>query len=295
MLVESAIWLSKKTKIPSMVVGATIVALATTFPETSVSFFSGLNGAEELALNTAIGSMLSNFALVLGISFLVKPVKVSKNNFSGKVVYFLLCTIILFILGIDGKISLFDAIILAIVFVLFLIINFCSCKDTDIKPLESLEPAKDIRWPKIILQFFISAFSIGFGANLMVSNVDKLSQMLNVSEGVFGMFIISVGTNIPELVTTLTAAKQNDAEIGIGNIFGSSIIDATLLISVSVFACQQNLIFMPIKLLIITIIMLVIITIIIVVPIIKNGTTNRWQGVVLLVLFLIYIMLVYRA
>lgn len=288
-LVESSIWLSKKAGIPSMVVGATIVALATTFPETSVSFFSGLKGAEELAVNTAIGSMVCNFALVLGLSFLVMPAKVSKNNFISKVIYFIFALIIMFALGLDGKFGFVDAIILAVIFIIFILMNFFSGNKEE---KSKLEPALDVpSWIKIIAQFFLSAFSIGFGANLMVTNVEELSSILGISEGIFGLFIISVGTNIPEFVTTITSIKLKNSEIGIGNIFGSSIIDATLLIAVTVFSSKNNNVVMPLKALLLTVPMLLLITFIIVFPIIRSGKSNRKQGIFLILLFILYTIL----
>lgn len=289
-LVESSIWLSKKANIPSMVVGATIVALATTFPETSVSFFSGIKGAEELAVNTAIGSMVCNFALVLGFSFLIKPSRVNKTNFISKVGYFCFALLIMFLLGIDGSFGKFDACVLFVIFIVFLFLNFFSGKEELNFKNESIEDLPS--WPKVILQFFISAFSIGFGANIMVSNVEELSAILGISEGLFGLFIISVGTNIPEFVTTLTAIKLNNADIGVGNIFGSSIIDASLLIAVTVFSSRQNKIPLPLGLLVLTVILLLLITIIIVLPILKKGKSNRLQGLFLVILFIIYTLMV---
>ena len=91
MLVESSVNLAKKTKIPPMVVGATVVAIATTFPETTVSLISSFKGVEEVGINTAIGSMVCNFTIVLGVSFLLLPSKISANNFVSKIIYFCLC------------------------------------------------------------------------------------------------------------------------------------------------------------------------------------------------------------
>lgn len=286
MLVESSVWFASKSKIPPMVVGATIVAIATTFPETTVSFFSGLSGAESLAVNTAIGSMMCNFALVLGISFILTPSKISKTNFMSKVVFFVLALIVLFVLGLDQRLGLVDAFILLIVFIVFIIMNFIEAKNSDYISIEEkiIVPG----WFKTIFQFLISAFAIGYGANLLVKNVDRLSSILGISEGVFGLIIISVGTNIPEFVTTLTSIRLKNSAIGIGNIFGSSIIDATMLISITVFSNKNTYVNLPIKVLLLTVPMLILITAIIVFPIIKNGKSNRKQGILLVVLFLVY-------
>lgn len=289
MLVESSVWFACKTKIPPMVVGATIVAIATTFPETSVSFFSGINGSESLAVNTAIGSMMCNFALVLGISFLCLPSDVSKDTFISKVLYFIFSLVVLFCVGADQKLSVFDAVILALVFVVFIIINFIEAKKSD--ETDSVIKSNPPGWVKIIFQFLISAFAIGYGANILVSNVDKLSSIIGVSEGLVGLIIISIGTNIPEFVTTLTSIRLHSSDIGVGNIFGSSIIDSSLLIAVTVLSSKNDVVNLPIKMLILTIPMLLLITAIIVFPILKSGRSNRKQGFLLIILFIVYSLL----
>ena len=286
LLVESSIWLASKAKIPPMVVGATIVSIATTFPETTVSFFSGLSGAEDLAVSTAIGSMMCNFALVLGVSFLCMPSKMSKENLTSKVVYFLFSITILFILALDKKLGIVDGIVLFIIFIVFLFQNFFSVNKQSVNDKLNIKtlPA----WTRILIQFFIAAFSIGYGANILVSNVEGLSKILGISEGIVGLIIISIGTNIPEFVTTMTSIKLNNSEIGLGNIFGSSIIDSTLLIAVTVMSSKHNQVAMPSSILYLTVPMLFLITFIIVLPVYKNGKSSRKQGILLVVLFLLY-------
>ena len=286
LLVESSVWLANKTQIPSMVIGATVVAIATTFPEISVSLFSGLKGAESVAINTAIGSMICNIGMVLGISFLCMPAMVQKGTLVRKVIFFIFALVVLLVLGLDQKLTLVDAIILSIVFLIFIVNNLLEAK----KSPEGLEFKLDYvpSWGKIILQFLVSAFSIGYGANIIVSNVEMLSKVLGLSEGLIGLFIISIGTNIPELVTTMTSIKLKNTEIGIGNIFGSSIIDATLLIAITIFSSKNKAVDLPIVLLLLTIPTLIIATMVIVLPILKKGKSSRLQGVILIILFVIY-------
>lgn len=285
LLVEASIWLAKKAKIPSVVVGATVVAIATTFPEMSVSVMSGISGQETLAINTAIGSMMSNFALVLGLSFCCFPSRIEKAGIVKRFVYFLFSIFILFALGVDQKLGLFDAIILLIVFVGFIVLNLSMAKKEK-EPEFNLENLPS--WWKTIVQFFVSALAIGYGANVLVSNVENLSKVLNVNEGLIGTFIIAVGTNIPEFVTTLTSIRLKDSGIGIGNIFGSSIIDATLLISATMFSSKNSFVVLPRGLLLLTIPMLILITSIIVFPILKKEKSGRIQGLILVVLFVLY-------
>lgn len=286
LLVESSISVARKANIPSFVVGATIVAIATTFPEVSVAILSSIKGSNSLAINTALGSMVCNLALVLGLSFLIASTKISKQGLISKVVFFILSLIVLLFVGVDGKLSVIDGIILIVFFVLFLILNFIEAKRIDEKVV--LDERVDVSWGSVIIQFFVSAFAIGFGANVLVANIDNLSELIGVSEGLLGVFIIAVGTNIPELVTTMTAIKLNDSSIGIGNIFGASIIDATMLISVTIFSSKSGLVQIPVSLLFLTIVSLFLITSIIVIPIMRREKSNKLQGFLLIVIFVVY-------
>lgn len=283
-MVESAIWLAQKAKIPPLVVGATIVAIATTFPELTVAFFSCLKGADELALNTALGSMVCNFALVLGMSFLFVPSVINMQGLAKKAVMFVVAISLLFLLSLDGKLGVVDAIILLVVFALFLIGNFMDAKHYS----EPLNPIVTPSWLKTIVQFFISAFAIGFGANVLVSNIENLSLVLGVNEGLLGVFVVAIGTNIPEFVTTLTSIKLKSSEIGIGNIFGASIIDSTLLISTTIFSTKNNCLTLPRGLMMLTVPLLIVITGVILLPLIKRQKSNRIQGAILVLLFIVY-------
>ena len=284
LLVESSVWLAQKAKIPTIIVGATIVAIATTFPEISVSIISGASGRDSIAINTALGSMISNFTLVLGLSFLFCPSCVEGGRMKSKLVFYVIAILLLAVLSFDQQINKLDAIILLLFFVVFLVFNIFDAKNAAQDETKEVLPS----WCITIVQFFISAMAIGFGANVLVESIDELSAIFGVSEGVLGVFIISVGTNIPEFVTTMSAIKMGNDEMGIGNIFGSSIIDATLLIGVTSLAKTSGGVAIPIKLLIMTVTLLVLIVLVVALPIIKNNKTFRHQGVSLLIIFLIY-------
>ena len=286
LLVESSVWLAEKAKIPSIIVGATVVALATTFPEISVSIISGMTGREAISVNTALGSMISNFTLVLGFSFLISPSVISNGKLKSKLIFYVSALLLLTLLSIDQKIGKFDAILLLLFFIAFLVFNIFDAKNSHVNETKDSLPS----WLVTVLQFTISALAIGFGANVLVSSIDELSEIFGVSEGLLGVFIISVGTNIPEFVTTMSAIKMGNAEMGIGNIFGSSFIDATLLISATALA-KSGFVYIPINLIILTMSLLFLIVIVVALPIIKRGRSSRVQGACLIAIFLLYLVL----
>lgn len=288
-LVSSSVKLASKAKIPPMIVGATIVSIATTFPETTVSLISSFKGVEEIGINTVIGSTVCNFTIVLGMSFLIYPTRVSSSGFLSKIVYFLVCVVALFVFGINGVIGVVEAVVLLLMLVGFVLINLREVKTenatTDVAGLKD-------SWAKIIVEFVISALAIGLGAIVLVENVDAISEMIGVKSGVVSFVIIAIGTNIPELVTTFTSVKLESPEIGIGNIFGASIIDCTLLIACSVFASAGLVVNVSKLLILFTMPTLILITTIIAFPIIRSGKTTRLQGAMLVVIYILYTYLI---
>ena len=290
LLVESSVWLAKKAKIPSIIVGATIVAIATTFPEISVSIISGVSGLESIAINTALGSMISNFTLVLGLSFLVCPSKIYGGRLKSKLVFYIFAIMLLTIVALDQKVTRFDAILLLLFFIAFVIFNIFDARNSVEEETKEFLPS----WFITITQFVISALAIGFGANVLVASIDELSVIFGINEGLLGVFIIAVGTNIPEFVTTMTAIKMGNAEMGIGNIFGSSLIDATILIALTALSKASGWVTIPIKLLILTMLLLLVIVLVVAVPIIKKSKSSRVQGLTLIVIFLIYSLLLIK-
>lgn len=291
MLVSSAVAFANKFKIPPLLVGATIVAIATTFPETTVSLIACSNGAVDIGLNTAVGAMVCNFTIVLGASFLLFPTKVSANSFLSKALFFIASVILLFIVSIDGKINYVEAGILLTNFIIFII--FSGIEASKHKNQDEFKP-EPRSWINIIAVFLVASLAIGLGAVALVNNVEPISKILHIDSGIVGLVLVAVGTNIPELVTTITSVKLESPEIGIGNIFGASIINSSMLLGLSVFASKNS--HMPISksLILITVPILILITGIIVIPILKKQQTKRYQGVLLMLLYFIYTYLVIK-
>lgn len=290
-LVTSAVSFANKAKIPPLVVGATICAIATTFPETTVSLIACRNGAVDVGLNTAVGAMVCNFTIVLGVSFLLFPSKVSAKSFLSKVLFFVCSVVLLFFVAIDGVISYLEAAILLVNFIAFIVFSAIEAnkhrQDNEFKP-------ENKSWLSICLLFVLSSLAIGLGAVALVNNVEPISKMLHMDGSIVGLVLIAIGTNIPELVTTITSVKLESPEIGIGNIFGASIINSSMLVGLSVFASKNS--HMPISkaLVLITVPILLIITGVIVMPILKKEHTKRYQGIVLILLYFVYTFLVIK-
>lgn len=287
LMVEASVRLADATKIPSMVIGATIVSVATTLPEATVSFLASMSQQEELALNIAIGSIICNFALVLGITFLMLPSKIDSKALFKRSVFFALVLIVLVVFAFDLEITLFEGIILLIIFVLFLCFNLYLSKTENYSKVETSNVVQPQLY-MVIIQFVLSTIAIGYGASVLVNNVKNISTIFGISEQIIGLSLISIGTNIPEIVTTIASVKQSSPEIGVGNIFGASLINATLLIGGSTLLASDHQITIQKYILVFCLPILFITLIALTLPIFKRGKSTRKQGVLLLTLYALY-------
>lgn len=293
LLVDSAVKMAYKTKISPLIIGATVVAIATTFPETSVVLMAIKGGAIDVSITTAIGAMVCNFTIVLGLSFLFVPTIIVPSSFLSKSIYFGVSILLLFVLSLDGFLNLFDAIILFVNVIIFFVVNIFEIKRKRPERIENSNAKCNESWSRILIDFFIGAVSIGIGAYALVNNIDVVSRLLGLSEGVVGFIIIAIGTNIPELVTTLSSIKLKNPEVGLGNIFGASILNSSLLMSLATFLCSKHKMFLDGRLMLVSTIMLLFISFVIVVPILKNNRSKRWQGIVLLLTYVLYTVLIF--
>lgn len=294
LLVDSAVLISYKTKISPLIIGATLVAITTTFPETAVVLLATRGGASDVSITTAIGAMVCNFTIVLGLSFLFMPTVVAPSSFLSKSLYFGFSIVLLFVLSLDGELGVVDAIILLINIAMFFVLNIFEIKKSGGNQIQEPIKLKSQKgWFKIIIDFLVGGFSIGIGAFALVDNIEIISKLLGLSEGIVGFVIIAIGTNIPELVTTISSIKQKNPEVGLGNIFGASILNSSLLMGIATFVSPMHIMQLENRLMLISTILLLFITFVIVFPILKNKCSKRWQGVVLLLTYVLYTILIF--
>lgn len=285
LLVESSVWLAEITRIPPMIIGATVVSIATTFPETTVAMLASFSGNEELAINTAVGSIICNFTLVLGIAFVFFPTKVDAKAFSHKSIFFLIVLVLVTVFSINGEIGLVEGIFLLILFFAFLVFNVGEAK----KNRFEYEKNEDRPGIFIVLfQFVLSALAIAFGAAVLVNNVEGMSKIIGLSEEFVGLSLIALGTNLPEIVTTITSIKKRTPEIGIGNIFGASTINATLLVGISTIFSIGRTINLSKFIMFFSLPIMYLILFIISYPIMRKKRSTRLQGCLLILVYAVY-------
>ena len=242
-LVDGSGSIAKKLKISEMVIGLTIVAIGTSAPELSVSIKSAINGYSDIVIGNVLGSNIGNLFLIFGICILINPIKMNKQFIKTESkILFLTYIILIFIYLIENKspqkvIGIKEGIILIIGFILFVTFNFIKMKRDKTLTLES--EIKDINVWKSTILIIIGILGLKIGGDFVVDNAVIIAE-LNISEKLISITVISLGTNLPELITCVTASKKNQAGILLGNLIGSQILNITLILGITILIRPIN-------------------------------------------------------
>lgn len=235
-LVDGASNIAKKFHIPEIIIGLTIVSIGTSMPELFVSTTSALDGFSDMAIGNVIGSNMCNLLLILGISTIIKPVKFQKETMIYEIPMCLVFTIIFIIMCNTGAtITRTESIILMILFIMFISYTiFMGKKQSNIaKQNETKQKIEVKSILKDIVIIVLGIVALKIGGDLTVNNAVKIAEIFKVSEKIIALTILAVGTSLPELVTSVTAAIKGNSDIAIGNIIGSNIFNILLIIGVS--------------------------------------------------------------
>ena len=238
LLVDGSSEIAKRFHIPEIIIGLTIVSIGTSMPELFVSSTSASNGSPDMAIGNIIGSNLCNLLLILGLSSLIKPVKFQRETRLIEMPMSLIITVIFMIFcNTDGTITKVEGIILIILFIVFLIYTIVmGIKGEQFdKEDEKVVKVEEKQTPIIRNIIFVIAgvIALKIGGDLTIDHATNIAKMFNVSEKVIGLTILAIGTSLPELVTSVTAAIRGNSDIAIGNIIGSNIFNILLIIGVS--------------------------------------------------------------
>ncbi|MGN0657305.1 MAG: calcium/sodium antiporter [Ruminiclostridium sp.] len=233
MFVDGASKVAVKLKVPMIVIGLTIVAFGTSAPEAAISITSACQDNAGIAVGNVIGSNIMNILIILGISALFAALSVKKTTFRYEIPFVIVITVVLLLLGLDGSISKLDAVILLLLFAVFFAYLIVLSKK-GIDSGEEVEPLteKDTV-PKMILFIIIGLVAIVLGSDFTVTGATAIAEAIGVEDRIIGLTIVAFGTSLPELVTSVTAAKKNCTDIAIGNIIGSNIFNILFVVGLA--------------------------------------------------------------
>lgn len=303
--VDAAAWMAKVSGIPQVIIGATIVSLATTLPEMLVSVIAAVDGKVDMAVGNAVGSVTANIGLIMAISLVFMPGIINRKDYVPKSILMFCASLIIVASGHAGSIDLLRSVGLITLFILFLIENIRSTKRSmgeNTAALHAAENAAAVSAPASkadmeksvvitnIIKFIAGAVGIVVGANLLVNNGSELARYIGISERIIGVTLVAVGTSLPELVTTITAIVKKQSSLSIGNILGANIIDLTLILPVSMICAGKPLpiaassaaLDFPACLLV---------GCIAIIPMMISSKFKRWQGFALLAVYAVYLVL----
>lgn len=293
---DGAVWIAEATGVPRFIIGATVVSLATTLPELTVSITGVLEGQVDLAVGNAVGSVTANLGLILGISVLCIPSAVSKTHFNLKALLMVLGAAVLTVLCRGGGLPFLPSLLLFAVFAVYLANNIFDAKNSMVENKAEHPARRTTSHRQMVMKlgmFVLGIAAIVLGSRLLIDHGSALALLLGVPASIIGVTMVAIGTSLPELVTTLTAIVKKEASMSVGNIVGANVIDLTMILPICsavsgghlTIGAQTTALDLPACLLLCCVAVL---------PPLLKGRFYRWQGVLMLALYAGYIVLLVR-
>lgn len=228
--VEGSSAVARLLKVPSVVIGLTIVAMGPSAPEAAVSITAGLAGSNELALSNVIGSNLFNLVLIVGVCALIRPFIVDQSIMKRDFPIAILSSILLLFFIRDDFLSRIEGLILLILMAAYLIMTVISAIR---HPIEIEEKDKFLPMHTSLLYIILGLAGIIVGGNLVVDNACRVAAAFGLSETLIGLTIVAIGTSLPELVTSVTASRKGESGLALGNVVGSNIFNIMFILGMS--------------------------------------------------------------
>lgn len=267
-------------KVPSVIIGLTIVAMGTSAPEAAVSINAGLAGNSDISLGNIVGSNIFNLLVVIGACAVIFPAKSHEDILKRDLWWNIGVSVLLFALILNGNISRAEGILLLAVFIFYLGLMVRSAMKNRIEetPMDVLP-----LW-KSLLFVFAGLAAVVFGGDMVVDNASLIAKTWGMSDALVGLTIVAIGTSLPELVTSITASKKGDSGIALGNAVGSCLFNILFILGIASTLTPIN----AVPELIIDTAILIFVTIMILIVAKTGKKTNRAEGIVCVALYIIY-------
>lgn len=230
--VDAAGWIARAMNIPTFIIGATIVSVATTMPEMLVSAIAAGQGKTDMAIGNAVGSVTANIGLILAVAMIAMHIAFPRKRFLPQSVLMIVTAAVLYVGSLAGALSPWASAVLAVIFVGFMAYNVFTAKKDMKGGDEQREKPEKKEYIKNIVLFVVGAAAIVLGSQLMVNNGSEIAARLGVPDRIIAVTLIAVGTSLPELVTTITSIVKKESGLSVGNIIGANIIDMSLVLPI---------------------------------------------------------------
>lgn len=227
--VDGAGAIARKFKIPQLIIGLTIVAMGTSAPETAVSLTAAFKGNADITIGNVVGSNILNVLIVLGVTATITSLPVGKSTIRVELPFTVFISALLLVLGLDGLITMADGAVLIVFFVLYIAYLIWSAK----KHPEEIEEIKELPLWKALVATLGGLALVVLGSNVTVDAAKEIARFFGMSDRFIGLTVVALGTSLPELVTSATAARKGNADMAIGNIVGSNIFNILFVVGLS--------------------------------------------------------------
>ena len=229
-LTEGAAALARRMNVPEIIIGLTIVAAGTSAPELFVSLVSALKGTPDMAMGNVVGSNTMNCMLIVGCAAMVAPMTISRSTVQKDIPFSVGASVLLMILAINAYLGRFDGIILLLGFTAFMYYTLLQAKKGQVEQQETVKQVN----PWLSAFFVVLGLAmLVVGSNVFVDAASDVAYSLGLSEGVVGLTIVAGGTSLPELATSVVAARKGQSAIAIGNVIGSNVFNILLILGLT--------------------------------------------------------------
>ena len=230
--VDGACNIATRFHIPQLIIGLTIVAMGTSAPEAAVSITAASKGVADITIGNIVGSNIMNVLVILGLSAVIIPLQVAKSTIHVEIPFMIFITGLLFVLGLDGVVGFTDGLILTAFFLTYLGYLLYMAKKHPAQEEDS-DAVRPMKLWQAITALFVGLALILLGSDVAVDAATALARIFGLSERLIGLTIVALGTSLPELFTSITAARKGSADIAIGNIVGSNIFNILFVVGLS--------------------------------------------------------------
>ena len=280
-LTEGASALARRMNVPEIIIGLTIVAAGTSAPELFVSLVSALKGTPDLAVGNVVGSNTMNAMLIVGCAAMVAPMTISRSTVKKDIPFSVGASVLLILLAVDSFLGRVDGIILLLGFAVFMAYTLMQAKTGS---TDEVQAETSPIW-KNIVYLVGGLLGLVLGSNLFVDSASSVAYALDISEGVVGLTVVAGGTSLPELATSVVAARKGQSAIAIGNVIGSNVFNILLILGLTATISPMEIegittIDMAVMLISVALVWMFSFT---------RYTVERWEGAVLVGGYLVYL------
>lgn len=281
-LTEGASALARRMNVPEIIIGLTIVAAGTSAPELFVSLVSALKGTPDMAIGNVVGSNTMNAMLIVGCAAMVAPMTISKSTVRKDIPFSVFASVLLVLLSLNSFLGRIDGILLLAGFASFMYYTLSQAKVGAAASVSEVKPVKP--WLSAFFVLLGLALLV-IGSNIFVDSASRVAYSLGISEGVVGLTIVAGGTSLPELATSVVAARKGQSAIAIGNVIGSNVFNILLILGLTATISPmqiQGVTMVDLSLMLGSVVLVWLFSR-------TKYTVERWEGVVLVIGYLVYL------